>query len=406
MKRTLYLFLILLMGLELYAQKNANVAKTPPMGWNSWNWFGKKNINEKVVFEVIDSMAANGLRDIGFNYIIIDGGWRDTKLGNNGELLVHPIRFPNGMKVVADYAHSKGFKLGLHIVPGTHDCGGDEVGGYQKEEIHVKQMLDWGIDFIKLDLCIQKKDTCSSCLKNNTGWSEALVEDVYVKWSKLLYESGRDILFSVSAYKFRYWNPVLCNMSRTTLDMQCKSNKGAVFNNHIRENKNYMSVLTAAILNDKSAEFAGHGYWNDPDIMVTGNQGLSDIEQISHVALWSIISAPMILGNDPRHLELVEKRVLLDKDFISINQDPSEQGRLILDTPEYQLWKKRLSDGNTAILLLNISGKENTIEVDLRDLGFLHVSGFRDIIKKEEKETTGVISAKLKPNACLFGILK
>lgn len=407
MKRVFFLLLFCL-GIAAYAQKNPNVAKTPPLGWNSWNCFGKNSINEAIVMEIIDSMSVNGLRDVGFNYIVIDGGWRDSKLGKDGELLTNPEAFPSGIKKLADYAHSKGFKLGLHTVPGTHDCGGDEVGGFGKEELHVRQMVDWGVDFIKLDLCINKADTCTTCKKTINGWSECLIEEVYAKWSHLLYSSGRDILFSVSSYKFRNWNPALCNMSRTTLDMQCRSNmKVALFNNHVRKNKNYMSVLTAAIFNDKFADFAGNGYWNDPDIMVTGNQGLSDNEQISHIALWSIITAPMMLGNDPRHLQPVEKKMLLNHEVISINQDSSEQGRLVVDKDEYQIWRKTLSNGSAAYLLLNISNHRRKVSLLFKDFNIAPKSEIRDVVNKINiKNLYDNYTVELEPNECSFVVVK
>ena len=113
-------------------------SKSPPMGWNSWNYFGKKAINEQIVREVIDAFVEEGLKDAGYEYIVIDGGWRDTKLGANHELLPHPEKFPNGIKVLADYAHSKGLKLGLHTVPGHRDCGGDQVGAFGHEEVHIQ----------------------------------------------------------------------------------------------------------------------------------------------------------------------------------------------------------------------------------------------------------------------------
>src|SRR5690242_19416447 len=127
------------------------LAPAPPMGWNSWNWFGKDQINEKIVREVIDAIVKNGLRDAGYKYVVVDGGWRDTVLGPNGELRADPHKFPHGIKALADYAHSKGLKFGLHTVPGTWDCGGDKVGGYGHEKVQIQQFVNWGIDFIKLD---------------------------------------------------------------------------------------------------------------------------------------------------------------------------------------------------------------------------------------------------------------
>jgi alpha-galactosidase len=140
-------------GLNTFGQKDPDLAPTPPMGWNSWNYFGKHDINEKIVYEVIDAMVEHGLRDAGYNYVVIDGGWRDVKLSPEGKLLPHPEKFPNGIKPLADYAHERGLKFGLHTVPGTHDCGGDEVGGYNREELHIQQFVEWGLDFVKVDLC-------------------------------------------------------------------------------------------------------------------------------------------------------------------------------------------------------------------------------------------------------------
>ena len=293
-------FLFFSFSFTSFAQKRAELAKTPPMGWNSWNWYGKQDINEEKVREVIDAIAKNGLKDAGYNYIIIDGGWRDNKLDIDGKLLLDPVKFPSGMKALADYAHSKGLKFGVHTVPGTHDCGGDPVGGFNREEIHVKQFVDWGLDFVKVDLCRQKGDTCKSCEKTKSGWSEVSIHDTYFKWSKLLNNCGKDIVFNISAYKFREWNPEVCNMSRTSFDIQSKRQKeGAIFNSEKRENRSFMSVMAIAELNNKYASYAGKGYWNDPDMLVTGEQGLTFKEQQTHFCLWSIMTAPLFLGNDP-----------------------------------------------------------------------------------------------------------
>ena len=108
------------------------------MGWNSWNTFGKQKVNERLITQVIDAIVESGLREAGYKYVVIDGGWRDTKLGPHGELLPNPEKFPHGIKPLAEYAHSKGLKLGLHTVPGTHDCTGDPVGGYGHEAIQVR----------------------------------------------------------------------------------------------------------------------------------------------------------------------------------------------------------------------------------------------------------------------------
>lgn len=389
-KKTIALLLLITMMGIAQAQVRRELAKTPPMGWNSWNFFGKQDINEKIVKEVIDAMVSTGLRDAGYNYVVVDGGWRDTALAPDGSLLVHPTKFPNGIKPLADYAHSQGLKFGLHTVPGTHDCGGNKVGGYGYEEVQVKQFVDWGVDFIKLDRCRFIGDPCTTCPKGRTGWSEQSTKDLYLKWSKLLYNSGRDILFSISAYKFRDWNPRYSNMSRTTYDILSERNRGgAVFNDANRDNtKSFLSVMGCAEINDESADYAGNGYWNDPDMMVTGNKGLTKEEQASHVALWAIINAPFILGNDPRNMKDDEKDLLLNKEIIAINQDNSPQGRLVKKTSDYQIWKKKMTDGSTTLLLLNLNEKKPLkITANFKELGIPPTVRVRDVLQKKNLGT-------------------
>ena len=384
-KVTLLILICSLFTTGIYGQKRPELAKSPPMGWNSWNWYGKHDINEKIVMETIDAIADGGLRDAGYVNVVIDGGWRDVKLGPGGELVPHPEKFPNGIKPLADYAHSRGLKLGLHTVPGTHDCGMDAVGGFNKEEIHVGQFARWGIDFIKLDLCINRADPCQECEKDKKGWSEETIIKTYSKWSRLLKECGRDITFSVSAYEFRDWNPELCNMSRTTGDIQAISNSdnGAQFNPADTVPMRFLSVMEVSLINNEWASKAGNGYWNDPDMLVTGEQGLSLHEQQSHFALWCIMSSPLMLGNDPRFMTREEKELITNPEMLAVNQDPTEQGRLVSEKDQTQVWAKKLQGGRVALLLLNLDKNgEREITADLRELGFKGKVSARDAIGK------------------------
>ena len=332
--KALFSIILLSLTLNVLSQNVKMLAPTPPMGWNSWNWFGKTEINENNMRECIDAIVAQGLIDVGYEYFVIDGGWRDTKLGPNGELQANPKKFPHGIKVLADYAHSKGLKFGLHAVPGTHDCGGDLVGGFGHEEVQVKQFVDWGLDFIKLDKC-----------KFTDGWNEELVTQTYNKWGDLLKNCGRDIVLSISAYQWRDWYPQIGQMARTTGDIAAKCyTEGALFDPPADFKKRYNSVMEIAEINNKSAAFAGNGYWNDPDMMVTGNQGLSLDEQKSHFALWCIMSSPLILGNDPRNMTNDEKGIIMNKRAISINQDPTEQGKRIKKEGNVEVWGQTIKE--------------------------------------------------------------
>jgi alpha-galactosidase len=405
-----YLITFIFIAINCYSQKNPNLAKTPPMGWNSWNWHGKKEINEQVVRETIDAIVKKGLRDAGYIYVVIDGGWRDNKLGPAGELLPDPIKFPNGIKPLADYAHANGLKLGLHIVAGTNDCLGDPVGSYRHEEVHLGQMIEWGIDFLKLDLCRHLNDPCYECEKNESGWSEKLIHETYVKWSNLLYNCGRDILYSVSTYKFRDWNPEFCNMSRTTDDIRCRvygswENKyyGASFD----EKDNPGSVMSIAEINNVSAKYAGNGYWNDPDMMVTGEQGLTTNEQKMHFALWCIMSAPLILGNDPRVSTTDELGIILNKEAIDVDQDTTEQGSRINKKGDAEIWAKKLQNGNVAVLLLNRNPSDTIdITLNLKDINLKKEIRVRDIyLHKDLGYFRTSLTKKTEPHSGLFFIL-
>jgi alpha-galactosidase len=379
--------LFLLLAVNVWGQQRKSLAPSPPMGWNSWNWFGKKEINEQNMKECIDAMVDQGLAAAGYNYFVVDGGWRDTKLGPNGELLAHPVKFPHGMKALADYAHSKGLKFGLHTVPGTHDCGGDPVGGFGHEAIQIKQFIDWGLDFIKLDKC-----------KYADGWNEPLLKETYQKWRRLLDASGKDIVLSISAYKWRDWSPEVGEMARSTGDIKARVSKGAVFD------ALPLSVMGIAEENDQLAAHAGNGFWNDPDMLATGEQGLSLEEQKAHFALWCIMSSPLILGNDPRNMTKEEKDILLNKDAIAVNQDPTEQGRRIKSDGKVEVWLKHLKNGRQALLVLNRNPEpKNHLILKLSDWKMEKNSVIKEIFAEKNIENKkGVITIDLAPHSCNF----
>ena len=399
---------ILVLSFFAHAQKK-QLAATPPMGWNSWNYFGKEDINEKIIREVIDAVVSEGLKKAGYEYIVIDGGWRDTVLGKNGELLAHPVKFPHGIKPLADYAHSKGLKFGLHTVPGSHDCGGNKVGGWGVEEIQVKQFLDWGVDFIKLDRCRFTLDNNPDYKRRDPRWfagwdaSTNNLENAYSKWSKLLKESGRQILFSASVYKYYDWYPKLTNMGRTTGDIKSVQTGGAVF-----DDEKTNSVMTVAGQNNQYAKYAKPGYWNDPDMLVTGKQGLTIEEQKAHFALWCIMSSPLILGNDPRNMSVEEKKIILNKEAIAINQDPTEQGSRIKVNGKAEVWAKKLTNGNYAVLLLNRDANTaNEITLNLRDLKITGSKKIRNVFESREIGSfNGKITKSIAPHSGLFMLVK
>ncbi len=284
------------------------------------------------------------------------------------------------------------------------DCGGDPVGGYNREEIHVKQFVDWGLDFVKVDLCKQTEDPCSTCEKNKTGWSEENVKNTYAKWSKLLNNCGRDILFSISAYRFRDWYPEYCNMARLTQDIKSRISQGAVFNSDTRENKGLLTVMAIAEFNNRSAKAAGDGFWNDPDMLATGEQGLNFEEQKSHFALWCIMSSPLILGNDPRIMTAEEKSIVLNNQAIEINQDPTEQGKRKKKEDDIEIWQKKMKNGKNTLLILNINSQEiKDYTLNLSEFGIKKKRTITEVYSGAKfKLKKGAVSFKIDPLATVF----
>lgn len=380
-----------LLGAADDSQRSNNTG--PIMGWNSWNWHGKKEINENVVRETIDAMVSTGLRDAGYNYIVIDGGWRGSELAPNGELTTNAVRFPGGIKPLVDYAHANGMKLGVHTVPGSHDCGGDPVGGFGREEVHVAQFAEWGLDFVKLDRCV---------MKTEAGWNEAMIESAYRKWADLIEESGQDMVLSISAYEYRDWYPELCSMARTTLDIDARVKNGAIFDREV-PTKNHLSVMTVADLNNRYASKAGNGYWNDSEMLVTGEQGLTEAEQEAHFALWCVMSSPLFLGNDPRNMTPFELALLTNRAAIEINQDPTEQGRRIVKSGMSEVWLKRMGDGRMGLLLLNRGADQmRTIEFDVGGIAAGARFDVLNVFSGAKEQSDGTFSVELEPRSAQF----
>lgn len=345
----------------------------PPMGWNSYNWFGL-DINEKIINDAMDALVSTGLRDIGFNYIIIDGGWRGDTLNADGTIPVNRERFPHGIKALVERAHNLGLKVGIHACPGIRDCAGNKVGGYGNEEIHVRQLINLGVDYIKLDCCgcQQIPGTCP--------------EEIYTKWRKLLNESGANIFLSGSAgfsIKPETWKervPSVFDMCRTTGDIACHAFTGARFDGEGKNN----SIMRIADINNEMASVAGNGYWNDPDMLVIGDPALTIEEQEAHLALWCIMTAPLILGNDPSNLGKTETNLLFNEEAIAVDQDPNEQGRKFKVKGRTEIWLKNLSDGSKAVALLNRDTIPQNICFNARDIDIDGTFLVRDIFLNKD----------------------
>jgi alpha-galactosidase len=315
--------------------KSAALAPTPQMGWNSWNKF-QGRVSEQVIREIADAMATNGMKAAGYRYVNIDDFWQAPQRDAQGNILPDPKRFPSGIKALADYVHSKGLKLGVYSDAGTNTCGG-RPGSLGHEVQDAQTYASLGVDYLKYDWC-------------NVGGLQAPA--AYKKMSDALRASGRPILFSLCEWgtsKPWTWARGIGQSWRTTGDIFAKFD-GLI--THTAEWKEY-GVLQILDLQEGLRQYAGPGHWNDPDMLEVGN-GMTENEDRAHFTLWCFLDAPLISGNDLRHMAPETLSILTDRDLIAVNQDP-----LGIEALKYSLhdgveiFFKPLQHGAWAMCVLN-----------------------------------------------------
>jgi alpha-galactosidase len=312
----------------LEAVPDNGLAKTPPMGWNSWNHFGGA-VDDKIVREMADAMVSSGMAAAGYTYVNIDDTWeggRDAQ-GN----IVPNQKFPD-MKALADYVHSRGLKLGIYSSPGPRTCGGYE-GSYGHEEQDARTFAGWGIDYLKHDWCSAAR-----------VYTDADVRAVYQKMGAALAHCGRPIVYSLCEYGMGdvwTWGPQAgANLWRTTDD--------------IRDNWKSMSEI--GFNQDRLAPYAGPGHWNDPDMLEVGNGGMNNTEYKTHFSLWCLLAAPLMAGNDLRHMSAATREILTNREVIAVDQDAlGKQAVIITKRDNIEIWAKPLQDGSRAYGIFNRS---------------------------------------------------
>ena len=322
------------------------LARTPPMGWNSWNKFGC-DVSDPLIRGIADAIAANGMRDAGYQYVTIDDCWQVAR-SPRGVIVADSVRFPSGMKAVADYVHSKGLKFGIYTDAGTKTCEG-RPGSYGYEEIDARTYAAWGVDYVKIDWC-------------NSEGLDARVQ--YTRFGNALAASGRKIVFSICEWGRNEpwtWAPAVGNLWRTTGDIADR----------------WSSVLTLVDLSSQYWHVARPGAWNDPDMLEVGNGGMTNTEYRAHFSLWAMMAAPLIAGNDVRAMSdstasaAATRDILLNRDVIAVDQDSlGIQGMLVQASPsELQVWVKPLQDGSRAVLLFNRASVPTTITASWERVG-------------------------------------
>jgi alpha-galactosidase len=346
-----------------------SVARRPPMGWNSWNSFGC-DVSESLIRQMADALVSTGMRDAGYRYVVVDDCWFDPQRGPAGELRGDPVRFPSGMKALADYVHARGLKFGLYEVPTERTCaqrggvypGLTGSGGHEAQD--ARTFASWGVDYLKYDWCSP---------------AGALGEQLaaFRRMRDALRATGRPIVYSINPNSYHDvktgasydWGGI-ANLWRTTEDIKPIWDTG-----HSNE-----YPLGVANIIDVEAGLAGRaraGHWNDPDMLEVGVApfetfpGLTLDESRAHFGMWAMLAAPLIAGNDARSTPAAALRILRNRRVIAIDQDRrARQGVRVRQRGATEVWVKPLAHGDRALGLLNRSGARASIRARLRDVGW------------------------------------
>ena len=327
------------------------------MGWNSWNKFGC-NVSDKLIHEMADAMISSGMQAAGYQYVNIDDCWqvsRDTQ----GTIVADPARFPSGIKALADYVHSKGLKLGIYTDAGTGTCE-KRPGSLNHEVQDAKTYASWGIDYVKIDWCN----------------AEGLDPEVqYAKLRDALAQSGRPIVFSICNWGVKApwrWGPATGNLWRTTGDI----------------NDTYDRMSLIGFGQNGLEKFAGPGHWNDPDMLEVGNGGMKRDEYRTHLALWALLAAPLLAGNDLRSMSPETKDLLTNSEVIAVDQDSKGvQGHRVWEEGPLEIWAKPLADGSHAVGLFNRSEAPIKMTLDFKTIGAPASAKLRDLLDHKDLGT-------------------
>ncbi len=351
------------------------LAKTPPMGWNSWNLF-QGRVDDQTVRTMADAMVSSGMRDAGYIYVNIDDTWEGVRdaAGN----LQPNHKFPD-MKKLADYVHSKGLKLGIYSSPGPRTCA-SYPGSYGHEEQDAKQYAAWGIDYLKYDWCSARNI-----------YKDEDLQPAYQKMGAALQATGRPILYSLCEYGWgsvEKWGPqVGANAWRTTGDIRDE----------------WSSMIGNIEKQVPTAPYAGPGHWNDPDMLEVGNGHMTDDEYRSHMSLWALTAAPLLAGNDVRSMSPATKEILLNKEVIAIDQDPLGKQASPTKNGDVETWIKPLANGEIAVGMVNLGASSAQFTLRPSDLHLSSATKAEDAwAHKEVSFTNGSYSAAIPSHGVLL----
>ena len=374
MNKSLFLSAALLLSsLFASAQTPRNqLTPRPPMGWMTWNLF-QGNINEQLIRETADAMVEGGFRDAGYEYIFIDDLWQGGRDRQNN-IIPDPEKFPNGMKALADYVHSKGLKLGIYSDAAQLTCGGWTASlGFEEQD--ARTFASWGIDYLKYDYCNAPEDS-------------ATARHRYRTMANALQNSGRDIVLGICEWGQRqceeWCEEVGGQLWRTSYDVR------DMWKDVVKEGG--MGIIDIVNVTAPLAKYVRTGQWPDMDMLVVGLNGTggpsSDLggvgctqtEYQTQMSMWCMMASPLAMTNDLRKVSEDDRRILLNPEIIAINQDVlGKAAERKVMTDNYQIFVRPLADGSHAVALLNTSEKPLTLTADFAVLGISGKYTVRDV---------------------------
>lgn len=373
-----FIAVVAMMATSAFAQQptatteRGKLAPTPPMGWMTWNMF-KDDISEQLIKETADAMVESGLRDAGYKYVFIDDLWQGGR-DNRNNIIPDPKKFPNGIKALADYVHSKGLKLGIYSDAAQLTCGGC-TASYGFEEQDARTFASWGIDYLKYDYCNAPEDSATARLR-------------YKTMAAALSKSGRDIVLGI------------CEWGQRNGEEWCEHVGGQLWrtSSDVRDmwkdivNQGGVGILDIINVTAPLSKQVRHGQWPDMDMLVVGLNGKggpsSDLggvgctytEYQTQMSMWCMMSSVLALSNDLRHLTPEDKRILLNKEIIAIDQDPlGKAAERVVNEAGHQVFVRPLANGSHAVAILNSGDKAQRLSVSFKQLGLTGKYTVRDV---------------------------
>ncbi|MFJ5263466.1 NPCBM/NEW2 domain-containing protein [Streptomyces sp. NPDC088387] len=350
------------------------LALTPPMGFNNWNsTHCRAEFNEAMVKGIADIFVEKGLKAAGYEYVNLDDCWALPSRDANGKLVPDPVRFPNGIKAVADYVHSRGLKLGIYTSAGVKTCNtAGFPGALGHEYSDAQQFADWGVDYLKYDNC------------NNEGVD-----------AELRYTTMRDALRAASATTGRPIVYSICEWGENR-PWEWAQDVGHLWRTTGDITDEWGSMLSILKRNLPLAPYAGPGNWNDPDMLEVGNGGMTDTEYRTHFSMWSIMAAPLLIGSDLREASDETFEILGNREVIAVDQDPlGKQGAVVSSEAGRWVVSKEMKDGSRTVALFNETGTAQRVSTTAKAVGLKGASGYtaRDLWQHRSYNTAGTIAA-------------